>query len=100
VSHPSFTGDDKDEGYAAVGFAMGVVMATEVGNCKLLQTVCVPVMGAGVGVAYPEAEGPWLGEEAVGLTGGLICDMLLLASMVGVLVICHKFDPLGMRAYD
>jgi hypothetical protein len=84
VSHPSFTDDDKDEGYAAVGFATGVVMATEVGNCRLLQTVRVPIMGAGVGVAYPEPVGPWLGEEAVGLTGWLICGVLLLASMVGV----------------
>src|SRR5437763_9837127 len=81
---------------------MGVVLTTEVGNCRLLQTVCVPMMGvmdAGVEVAYPEPAGPWLGEETVGFTDGPGCDMLLLESTVGALVICHKFEPSGMRAY-
>ena len=57
MSHPSFTGDDNDEDAATAGFVTGVVMATEVGNCRLLQTVRVPIMGAGVGVAYPEPAG-------------------------------------------
>jgi hypothetical protein len=100
VSHPSFTGDDKDEGYAAVGFVTGVSITTEVGNCRLLQTVCVPIMSAGVEVAYPEPTGPRLGEEVVGLTTGIGCVVLLLVSMLGILVICHTFDPSGMRAYD
>jgi len=100
VSHPSFTGGDNGDVFAAVGFVAGVSITTEVGNCRLLQTVCVPIIGAGVAVAYPEPAGPWLNEEAVGLTTGLSCDGLLLESMVGVLVICHKFEPSGMRAYD
>ena len=103
MSHPSFTGDANDEDAAIAGFVTGVVLTTEVGNCRLLQTVCVPMMGvmcAGVEVAYPEPAGTWLGEETVGLTDGLDCDMLLLESTVGALVICHKFEPSGMRAYD
>jgi len=100
VSHPSFIGGDNGEVYATVGFVTGVSIATEVGNCRLLQTVCAPMMGAGVEVAYPEPAGPWLGEETVGLTDGPGCDMLLFESTVGALVICHKFEPSGMRAYD
>jgi hypothetical protein len=84
VSHPSFTGDDKDEVYAAVGFVTGVTIPTEFGNCRLLQTVCVPIMGAGVEVAYAEPTGPWLVEEAVGLTTGFSSVVLLLESIVGV----------------
>ena len=57
-------------------------------------------MGAGVEVAYPEPAELWLGEEAVGLTKGPGCDMLLLESTVGVFVFCHTFEPSGMRAYD
>ena len=100
MSHPSFTGDDKDEVYAAVGFVTGVTITTEFGNCRLLQTICVPIMGAGVEVVYPEPTGPWLGEEAVGLTTGFSSVVLLLESTVGVLVIFHEFEPSVMRAYD
>ena len=99
MPHPSFTGGDNGEVYAAVGFVTGVSITIGVGNCRLLQTVCVPMMGAGVEVAYPEPAGTWLGEETVGLTDGPGCDMLLLESTVGALVICHKFEPSGMRAY-
>src|SRR5215471_17480351 len=68
VSHPSFMGCDNCEVYAAVGLVLGVSMTTGVGNCRLLQAVCVPVMGAGVEVAYPEPAELWLGEDTVGLT--------------------------------
>jgi hypothetical protein len=68
-------------------------MTTGVGNCRFLQAVCVPRMGAGVEVAYPEPAGPWLGEETVGLTNGPGCEMLLLESTVGVFVIFHTFEP-------
>ena len=100
MPHPSFTGGDNGEVYAAVGFDTGVSITTGVGNCRLLQTVCVPMMGAGVEVAYPEPAGPWLGEETVGLTNEPGNEMLLLASTVGALVIRHEFEPSGMRAYD
>ena len=100
MSHPSFTGGDKGEGNAIAGFVKGVSIATGVGNCRLLQTVCVPEIGLGVEVAYPEPVWPWLGEGTVGLTDEPGCDMLLLESMVGVFVICHKFEPSEMRAYD
>ena len=100
MSHPSFAGGDNGDVFAAVGFVTGVSIATGVGNCRLLQTVCVPVIGVGVEVAYPEPAGPWLGEVTVGLTTGFSCDMLLLESTVGALVICHKFEPSGMRAND
>ena len=100
MSHPSFTGDDSGEEFVAVGFVTRVAIPTGVGNCKLLQTVCKPPIGSGVVVAYPEPAGLRLGEETVGLTKGLNCDMLLLESMVGVFVISHIFEPSGMRAYD
>lgn len=89
-----------DEVYATVGLVMGVCIDAGVGNCKLLQTVGVPKMGAGVDVAYPELVGPWLDEETVGLINGLGCEIVLLASMVGVFVICQELEPSGMRAYD
>jgi hypothetical protein len=92
-------GGDNCEVYATVGLVAGVSMTTGVGNCRLLQTVCVPVMGAGVEVAFPETAGLWLGEDTVGLTNGPGSAMLLLASMVGVLVICHELEPSGKRAY-
>jgi len=100
VSHPSFTGDDNGERFTIVGFVTVFAIPTGVGNCKLLQTACVPLMGAGVGVAYPEPARPWLGEETVGLTIGPGCEMLLLESTVGVFVICHTCEPSGMRAYE
>jgi hypothetical protein len=100
VSHPSFTGDDKDEVYATVGLVVGVPICSGVGNCRLLQTVWVPVISVGVEVAYPEPAGPWLGKGTVGLTSGPGCEMLLLESMLGVFVICHTFEPSGMRAYE
>ena len=70
VSHPSLVGGDNCEVYATVGLVAGGFMTTGVGNCRLLQAVCVPVMGAGVEVAYPEPAGIWLGEDTVGLTNG------------------------------
>lgn len=101
----SLLGVDDDEVYATVGLVMGVCIDAGVGNCKLLQTVGVPKMGAGVDVAYPELVGPWLDEETVGLINGLgceivLCEIVLLASMVGVFVICQELEPSGMRAYD
>jgi len=91
--------DDKAEVYACVGLVTGV-STTGVGNCRLLQTICVPIMGAAVEVAYPEPAGSWLDEGTVGLTNGPGRDMLLLESTVGVFVIFHTFEPSGMRAYD
>ncbi len=96
----SLLGVDDDEVYATVGLVMGVCIDAGVGNCKLLQTVGVPKMGAGVDVAYPELVGPWLDEETVGLINGLGCEIVLLASMVGVFVICQELEPSGMRASD
>ena len=102
VSPPSFTVDDNAEGYVSVGLVTGVCTTTEVGNCRPLQTICVPIMGAGVEVAYPEPVEPWLDEDegTVGLTNGPGCVMLSLESTVGVFVIFHTFEPSGMRAYD
>ena len=53
VSHPSFTGVDDIGIVVNVGFTAEVVMATGVGNWRLLQAGCVPVPVAGVEVAFP-----------------------------------------------
>ena len=96
VSRPSFTGVGDVDTVVTIGFVTEAVVTTGVGNCRLLQAVCVPLIGAVVGVAFPKPPDPWLDEEAVGLT----CDAILLESMVGVFVIRQLLDPLGIRAND
>lgn len=100
MSRPSFIEVSDDDGDATVELVMGDAITGGVGKCKLLQTICLPEIGAGVDVGFPEPAEPWFGDETVGLTNESGCDVELLVSIVGVFVNCHEFEPSGMRAYD
>ncbi len=99
MSHPSLF-DVDDDVNATVELLMEDAITAGVGNCRLLQTTCLPTMGAGVEREFPEPAVLRLGVETVGLTNEPVCDIELLASIVGVFVTCHELEPFGMRAYD
>jgi len=92
ISAPSFT-DAGVEAAVKVGFEAWVRVATGVGNRRLPQTMCVPVVGAGTGGVFPV---PWLEEETVGTAS----EAVLPVPMVGVFVICQELEPSGIRAND
>ena len=98
MSQSLLTGVDNEGVFVTVDLVTGVSMDTGVGNCRLLQTICLFTMSVGVDEAPLLPVGPWLDEETVGLSAGPGREMLLLASIVGVLVTCHELEPSGMRA--
>ena len=70
MSQSLLTGVDNDGVYVPVDLVIGVSMDTGVGNCRLLQVVCVSKIGAGVDEAPLVPMGPWLDEETVGFSAG------------------------------
>lgn len=70
MSQSLLTGVDNDGVFVTIDLVTGVSMDTGVGNCRLLQTVCVSKIGVGVDEAPLVPVGLLLYEETVGFSTG------------------------------
>jgi hypothetical protein len=100
VSQVSIIGVEDGVALDAFGLILGVAIEMGVGNCRLFQAVWVPVAGTTTDDGLLELVVCLLGNEAVGVVTVAGGNILLLESMVGVVVICHEFEPSGIRAND